>query len=164
MKNKSLLVVLFLIALLGAAVFPAQAEEELFDTKAAAQRIEKGIADIQAKNFDAAITEFEAAAEINPDAEAYYYLGYAYYLKGRTGDKESRIKSRENFKNAYEIDPNFTPTRLKPTEPAPVPQSEQSEPAATAESRLTPTTAPAPDDQQPAQPEPAPPAEEQQKE
>ncbi len=161
MKNTSLLVVLFLIALLGAAVIPARAEEELFDTKAAAQRIEKGIADIQAKNFDAAIREFEAAAEINPDAEAYYYLGYAYYLKGRTGDKESRIKSRENFKNAYEIDPTFTPTKLKPEEPAPAPvikQAEQSGPSTTAESRVTPTV-PAPEDQQPTQP--VPPAEQQ---
>ena len=160
MKKKSLLVVLFLIALLGAAVFPAHADEELFDTKAAAQHMDNGIAYLKAKNFDAAIREFEAAEEINPDAEAYYYLGYAYYLKGRTGDKESRIKSRENFKNAYEIDPNFTPTRLKPTEPAPaaVEQAEQSGPSTTAESRVTPT-APAPEDQQPTQP--APPAEQQ---
>ena len=160
MKNKSLLVVLFLIALLGAAVFPAHADEELFDTKAAAQHMDNGIAYVKAKNFDAAIREFEAAAEINPDAEAYYYLGYAYYLKGRTGDKESRIKSRENFKNAYEIDPNFTPTKLKPTEPVPATQTEQaaqSEPTATVESGPT-STAPAPGDNQPSQP--APPADE----
>ena len=160
MKNKSLLVVLFLIGLLGAAVFPAHAEEELFDTKAAAQHMDKGLAYVKAKNFDAAIREFEAAAEINPDAEAYYYLGYVYYLKGRTGDKKSRDQSRENFEKAYEIDPNFTPTRLKPAEtlPVPVQQSEQSEQSTTAESRPTPT-AQTPAEQQAAQP--VPPAEQQ---
>lgn len=157
MKNKSLLVV-YLIALLGMAAFPAHADEELFDTKAAAQHIDKGITYIKAKNFDAAITEFEAAAEINPDAEAYYYLGYTYYLKGRSGDKESRSKSRENFDRAYDIDPNFTPTRYKPTEPAPaaVQQSEQPEPSTSSAPSST-TTAPAPD--KPQQAQPAPPAD-----
>ena len=179
MKKISLLMV-FLVALLGAAAFPAHADDaDLFDAKAAAQHIEKGIADIQAKNFDAAIEEFEAAADANPDAEAYYYLGYAYYLKARAGDKESWSKSRENFDQAYEINPNFTPTKLKSEEPVPAPQAgqaEQSAPTATIESGPTATvessptstaavesiptaTSPADSGDQPAPP--APPADQQ---
>ncbi len=151
MKMKPILLVavlaLFvLIPLLGLA------EEELFDTKAASQHLDQGVAYLKAKNFDAAISEFETSAGINPDAEAYYYLGYAYYLKGRTGDEESRNKSRENFERAYEIDPNFSPSRFKPTEQVPAHVKEPEEPAPPA-SEATPTLpGPAPEQQQPAQP------------
>ncbi|OGW39305.1 MAG: hypothetical protein A2010_02190 [Nitrospirae bacterium GWD2_57_9] len=88
-------------------------EEELFDTKAAEAFIEKGIGHLKAKNLDAAVNALEEAVSIAPDAEAYYYLGYAYYLKGRTGDSESRVKSIESFEKAYELDPNFTPQKYK---------------------------------------------------
>jgi tetratricopeptide (TPR) repeat protein len=128
----AVIILLVLVPLLG------QAEEELFDTKAATQHIEQGISYLKAKNFDAAITEFENAADINPDAEAYYYLGYTYYLKGRTGDEESRKKSRENFERAYEIDPNFSPSRFKPTEEVPAPM-EQPDQIAPPVSEATPT-------------------------
>jgi tetratricopeptide (TPR) repeat protein len=53
------------------------------------------------------------------EAEAYYYAGYAYYLKGRSGDEDSRQKSVEYFDRAYEINPNFSPNKFKPTEPVP---------------------------------------------
>jgi tetratricopeptide (TPR) repeat protein len=102
------------VIVIAAPAFPA---EEPFDTTTASKHVGQGISLLHAKKYDAAIKEFEEAASINPDAEAYYYLGYTYYLKGRNGDEESRQKSRENFSKAYEIDPNFSPTRYKPAEP-----------------------------------------------
>ncbi len=130
-KNRSLIFVLAI--LLGMSPLAGQAEEELFDTKAAAQHVEQGIAFLKAKNFDAAIEEFDEAASISPEAEAYYYLGYAYYLKGRGGDGESRKLSRESFEKAYEIDPNFTPRHAVPAEAAVMPSAtEQPAPSAPA--------------------------------
>jgi tetratricopeptide (TPR) repeat protein len=74
---------------------------------------------LKVKDFDAAIKEFDESATIAPEAEAYYYLGYAYYMKSRKMDGESRRMSLDNFEKAYEIDPNFTPTRYQQSEPAP---------------------------------------------
>lgn len=104
--------VLFMIAY-SASVCLA---EEIFDFKAAATHIEKGINHLRAKEYDAAIAEFEEAAAIHPEAEPFYYLGYAYYLKGKSGDEESRKRAIENFEKAYDIDPNFTPAKLKPAD------------------------------------------------
>lgn len=99
----------------------AAEEEPLFDTKAAAAGLEKGLALIKAKKYDQAVAEFEEAAATSPDveAEAYYYAGYAYYLKSRSGDEDSRQKSVEYFDRAYEINPNFSPNKFKPEEPMP---------------------------------------------
>jgi tetratricopeptide (TPR) repeat protein len=138
MGMKRILMIVVLIGL-GSAPLAGRAEEELFDTKAAVQHLEQGIAHLNAKHYDAAIAEFEESAAISPEAEAYYYLGYAYYLKGRTKDGENRNLSRENFEKAYEIDPNFTPRHATPAEAAgmpsaaeqPVPSSPASAPAAT---------------------------------
>lgn len=116
--SKNSLVALIIAALVVTFALPVFSAEELFDTAAATKHIEEGIALLKAKKFDAAAREFEESAAINPDAEAYYYLGYAYYLKGRTGDAESRVKSREFFDKAYEIDPNFSPYRFKPADAA----------------------------------------------
>jgi len=102
--------------LLGLMPLMASAEEELFDTKAAVQHVEKGISLLHAKKYNAAIEEFEQSIQIAPEAEAYYYLGYAYYLRGRNGDLENKALSRENFEKAYEIDPNFTPSRTRTAE------------------------------------------------
>jgi tetratricopeptide (TPR) repeat protein len=122
-------IVLVLIAVLTLAVAPAlrAAEEELFDTKGAAASLEKGLSLLKAKKYDAAITVFEEAAATSPDveAEAYYYAGYAYYLKGKAGDEESRQKAIEYFDTVYEINPNFTPNKFKPAEPLPVPAAKQ---------------------------------------
>jgi tetratricopeptide (TPR) repeat protein len=106
----------------------AAEEEPLFDTKAAAAGLEKGHALVKAKKFDAAIQAFEEAAATSPDveAEAYYYAGYAYYLKSRSGDEDSRQKSIEYFDRAYEINPNFSPNKFKPTEPMPGAAAKQS--------------------------------------
>lgn len=90
------------------------AEDVLFDNKEATKHIEKGVVHLQGKNYDAAIKEFDEASTISPDAEAFYYLGYAFYLKGKlNNDPESRKKSIENFDRAYELDPHFTPNRIK---------------------------------------------------
>ena len=119
---------IFCIALMCSPL-AALAQEDLFDSKAASEHMEKGVAHLKAKKIDAAISEFEASAEINPDAEAYYFLGYAYYLKGRAGDAESRRLSREYFDEAYAIEPNFSPSRYKPAEPNLLEGQQEPEPA-----------------------------------
>ena len=115
--NRSLIYVL--TAMLSMAAAPAFPAEEVFDTATASRHLEQGISHLKAKDFDAAITEFDESASISPEAEAYYYLGYAYYMKSKKSDGENRQKALENFDRAYEIDPNFSPTRFKPSEPAP---------------------------------------------
>ena len=116
MKNNRILVFALAVVL---TIIPLSgyAADELFDTKEASKYVDKGISLLHAKNYNAAIAAFEESVAISPEAEAYYYLGYAYYLKSRKGDSESRELSRENFEKAYELDPNFTPTRTPPAEP-----------------------------------------------
>jgi tetratricopeptide (TPR) repeat protein len=113
MGMNRVVVMIVLLTGLCSAPLAGRAQEKLFDTKAAAEHLEQGLARLSEKHYDAAIAEFEESAEIAPDAEAYYYLGYAYYLKGKKGDAEARALSRENFEKAYEIDPNFAPVRSK---------------------------------------------------
>ncbi len=116
--NRLLVIVLTVMVCMAAA--PALAAEELFDTATAAKLREQGISCLKAKDFDTAIKEFDESAAIAPEADAYYYLGYAYYMKGRkAADETARKKSLEYFEKAYEIDPNFSPTRSKPSGPAP---------------------------------------------
>jgi len=115
--NRSLIYVL--TAMLSMAAAPAFPAEEVFDTATASRHLEQGISHLKAKDFDAAITEFDESASISPEAEAYYYLGYAYYMKSKKSDGVNRQRALENFDRAYEIDPNFSPTRFKPSEPAP---------------------------------------------
>jgi tetratricopeptide (TPR) repeat protein len=117
---------LLVSAVVLAGVQLAYAEEDLFDTKAAAAHVEKGIDHLKEKKYDAAIKELEEAVTINPEAEAYYYLGYAYYMKGRKGDAESRKRSVECFEKAYELNPGFTPSRFKPAEAGEVKQRPKS--------------------------------------
>ena len=141
--QRTALYLLFLTAFSLCVNTSAFSADELFDTKAAAQHTEKGIAHLKGKNLDAAIKEFEESTAINPDAEAYYFLGYAYYLKGKTGDGESRKRSKENFEKAYELNPNFSPSRLM--EPAAAePKQAPAPPAATA-----PAAQPEPENEQP---------------
>jgi len=151
---KKYILTFIVFLMLGLVTLTAHAADELFDTKAAAEHIDKGIAYLKAKNFDDAVREFDESASISPEAEPYYYLGYAYYLKSRKGDEESRKLSLENFQKAYEIDPNFTPTRYKPAELSPLQRSQQPQTNATlAPSMTQQQTAPA------AEPEPQKPAE-----
>lgn len=129
---RNCVIMLVALAVLAVGTRLAFAEEELFDTKAAAMSLEKGVAHLKTKEYDAAIKELEESVSINPDAEGFYYLGYAYYLKGKTGDGDSRQKSIDCFEKAYELDPNFTPTKYKPAEQptvAPQQQNAQESPA-----------------------------------
>ncbi len=144
------------------------AEEELFDTKAASAHSEKGISYLKARDYDAAVNELEESLSIAPDAETYYYLGYAYYMKGRSGDSESRKKSIENFDKAYELDPRFTPNKYKPadglaaTEPgtaAPSKPAAEEQPSAASETAAS-SQQPAPAQAEEHQKSPAPPASE----
>lgn len=128
--QRTALYLLFLTAFSLCGNTSAFSADELFDTKTAAKHTEKGIEHLKEKDLDAAIKEFEESVAINPDAEAYYFLGYTYYLKGKTGDGESRKRSKENFEKAYELNPNFSPSRLM--EPAAAePKQAPAPPAAT---------------------------------
>jgi tetratricopeptide (TPR) repeat protein len=129
MKRNKLTVLCVFAAMLVVEPVVGHSAEELFDTKTATLHIEKGITHLKAKNYDAAIKEFEESSVINPDAEAFYYLGYAYYMKGKiSNDSGSRKKAVENFDKAYELNPNFTPTRFKPEETVkPNPKKEKKE-------------------------------------
>jgi len=118
MLRKAVITALSILLLTG-IISTIHAEEELFDTKTATVHLEKGLEYLKAKKFDSAISEFEESALIYPDAEAFYYLGYAYYMKGKNQDGEYREKAMENFEKAYEINPGFTPTKFKPVEPVP---------------------------------------------
>lgn len=145
--KRSLMVVL--TVMVGMVAAPAYPAEELFDTAKASKNIEQGISFLKANKFDAAITQFEESAAIAPEAEAYYYLGYAYYMKSRKADGENRRMSRENFEKAYEIDPNFSPTRFKPSEPAPQMATKMSTTTGSAAPQPNAPQAPAPEQQKP---------------
>jgi tetratricopeptide (TPR) repeat protein len=94
------------------------AEEELFDTKAAAALVNKGVADLMVGHYDAAIEALEESVGIDPQAPAFYYLGYAYYMKSKKSNGENRTRAMENFDRAYELDPSFTPIKIKADAPA----------------------------------------------
>lgn len=119
--------ILMVMVVMAFAPAGRAAEEPLFDTKAAAAGLEKGLGLVKAKKFDEAILLFEEAAATSPDveAEAYYYAGYAYYMKSKSGDEDSRQKSIEFFDRAYEINPNFSPNKFKPEEPMPGAMTQQ---------------------------------------
>ncbi len=97
---------------------PGYAADELFDTAAATELTNQGFADLMADRYDAAIEALEESVGIDPQAPAFYYLGYAYYMKSKKGDGEDRTKAMENFDKAYELDPSFTPIKIKTDEPA----------------------------------------------
>jgi tetratricopeptide (TPR) repeat protein len=145
--NRSLITVLtVMVSFIAAPAFP---EDGLFDTAAASKHMEQGISCLKAKDFDAAIHEFNELAAIAPEADAYYYLGYAYYMKSRKADGEGRKLSLENFEKAYEIDPHFSPTRFKPSEPAPQLTTRLSTTAAPVESQPVAQQPPAPEQPKP---------------
>lgn len=161
MLNKILVMIIALTMMgSGAAVSSA---EELFDTGTAAIHQEKGMEFLRARNYEAAIQELEEATLYYPNAEAYYYLGYAYYLKGKKEeDGESRAKSLEYFDRAYELNPNFSPMALAPQDMQSGEQREEAveQPAPQAE---PPAALDQPQEQQPQpeQPQPQAPQEQQ---
>lgn len=151
--RKSLIMMFLVTAILIETQIVSYAADELFDAKTAAEHMAKGIAHLKAKQYDAAIDELSESASVYPEAEAFYYLGYAYYMKGRKGDGESRKNAMENFEQAYELDPNFTPTKYQPEEPLPsIPKRKN------IETRQTPTSDASPQ-QTPETPQPAQPVE-----
>ena len=127
MREKIALILMVTLLLAVAPMVNAANEEPLFDTKAAAAGLEKGLSLIKQKKYDAAVEAFENAAATSPDieAEALYYAGYACYLKSRSGNEDARQRSVEFFDRAYEINPNFSPNKFKPTAPMPGPDSQQ---------------------------------------
>jgi len=149
--RKSLIMMLLVTAIITEMQIVSYAADELFDAKTAAEHMAKGIAHLKAKQYDAAIDELSESASVYPEAEAFYYLGYAYYMKGRKGNGESRQNAMENFEQAYELDPNFTPTRYMPAEPLPSKPEQKN-----IETRQIPTSDASPQQtpeaQQPAQP------------
>jgi tetratricopeptide (TPR) repeat protein len=111
--------VLLVLSVLCASPVLAQ-DQDLFDTKTAVAQREKGRELLHAKKYDDAIAALEDSVDVSPDdADAYYLLGYAYYMKGKSGDKESMEKARENFDQAYLLNPNFSPNKQLPTETIP---------------------------------------------
>jgi len=158
MRN-NIVLAFFITTLACMVAAPTLPAEELFDTATATKHMEQGIAFLKAKKYDAAVGEFEESAAVNPDAEAYYYLGYTYYLKGRKGDDASRKIFLVKLEKAYEINPNFSPSRFKPTEPAPAketmqkqePEEAQAPPAQPTEPAAPQSPQPAPTSEQPKQ-------------
>jgi tetratricopeptide (TPR) repeat protein len=148
--------VMLSVSCLAASTF---AEDELFDTKAATEHMEKGIKLLAAKNYDGAIEELEEAVATAPSAESYYALGYAYYMKGKSGDEESRQMAVENFEQAYDLDPNFSPNKIGTPEVMEAPPSGQGEmesPAAAAPANKLEPGAAAPAQEPAPAPAPAP--------
>jgi tetratricopeptide (TPR) repeat protein len=133
--KKAFFITILLTLFLVPALAPAE-EEELFDTKTAVASMEKGSKLLAAKKYDEAIEALEEAVAAAPNAEAHYLLGYAYYMKGRKEDNEdARQKAIENFDQAYQIDPNFTPSKFEPetiTAPGAAQSSDEMTPAAAA--------------------------------
>ena len=112
--------VIFVAVIMMLCILPGlgQAADELFDTADATALVNKGVADLVVGHYDAAIEALEESVGIDPQASAFYYLGYAYYMKSKKGDGEDRTKAMENFDKAYELDPSFTPIKIKTNEPA----------------------------------------------
>ncbi len=135
-------IALFIIAILimGFQSSISNAEGDLFDTKTAAALFDKGMQHLNGKKLDEAAGAFEESLAIAPDPRTYYFLGYTYYLKGKTGDEDSRKKSIENFESAYELDPSFTPTRYQPSDKTEPAKPDQEQPA---QKKLLETNAPA---------------------
>jgi len=113
-KSAIFIAVMMLIILPGTG----HAADDLFDTAAATALTDKGISALMRGHYDGAIEALEESVNIDPKAPAFYYLGYAYYMKSKKSDGEDRTKAMENFGKAYELDPNFTPIKIKTAEPA----------------------------------------------
>jgi TolA-binding protein len=63
----------------------------------------KGLSAYLKRDYRSAVAHFKEHVTRMPDAKAYYFLGYASYELKETKE------SAEYFREAYLIDPNFTP-------------------------------------------------------
>ena len=147
--------VIFLVMAAAVILFQdnlSAAQEDLFDTKAAGALYEQGMNHLRSNKLEEAITAFEESLSIAPDARTYYFLGYAYYLKGKSGDIDSRKKAMESFEQAYELEPDFSPTKYEHAEKIepikPEQQSPKAEQNPLPESNVPENPAPAPAAQQ----------------
>jgi len=73
------------------------AQEDLYD---------KALHAYHKKDFKATVKYLKEYVAQNPDAGAYYLLGYANYKL------KNRKEASEYFREAYLIDPNFTPREI----------------------------------------------------
>lgn len=80
---------------------------------------EKGLQAYLKKDYRSAVKYLKEYVSQNPDAEAYYLLGYANYMvKRKSGPKKGRrnfwgdTETAEYFRQAYLIDPNITPRSI----------------------------------------------------
>ena len=83
--------------LLALSAPSAYAQEELY---------QKGVQAYLKKDYKSAAKYLREFTDRKPDAAAYYLLGYANYKLKK--DKEAE----ENFREAYLIDPGFTPKSI----------------------------------------------------
>lgn len=67
---------------------------------------EKGIRAYLKKDYAAAVAHLKVYAAQNPDAKTFYLLGYAHYKL------KNRQESARYFRDAYQIDPNFSPRKI----------------------------------------------------
>lgn len=93
--------------------------EDLFDTQAARERFNAGLNLYFKKNYEGAIKEFDAATRIDPgNPNAYYFIGYSYY------QLKDMKKAAELFRQAYEVDAEYSPLSAAGSEGDPRGQGE----------------------------------------
>ncbi|MGE5893055.1 MAG: DUF5684 domain-containing protein [bacterium] len=97
MKKSVFLSVLILSCLLTWGIVAAQTTDEYQE---ALRYYEKG-------NFSEAVNYLKMYVDKKPDPSAYYLLGYSLYKLGRHSE------ASEYFKQAYLIDPNFSPQQME---------------------------------------------------
>lgn len=105
MKHFGLLVLFAVVFLMsnGNALY---AQEETY---------EKAVNAYLKKDFKTAAAYLKEYVAHKPDAEAYYLLGYATYMIHRKsgGLRKSRgVEAADYFREAYLIDPNFSPKKI----------------------------------------------------
>ena len=82
--------------------------QELFDVKSSNEQFSRGVNLYYQDNYQESLTAFEEAVRINPDnAEAFYFIGYAYYKEGKFS------KASDAFKTAYDLNHEYSPIPLE---------------------------------------------------
>ena len=95
MKKTILMLALFMLlaAVTGAAVPNSDSD------------FTAGLKAYNTKNFSTAVKHFREYVSKKPDPTAYYLLGYALYEEGKFTEAD------ENFRQAFLIDPEFSPEK-----------------------------------------------------
>jgi len=77
---------------------------------AAKALVKEGLAEMEKRDFDAAIRKFTKAAEIQGDSATFFLLGYAHYQRGfksgspETADKDDALETVNAYAAAIELD------------------------------------------------------------